>query len=211
MSSFFATCNTNEDNMSTKSLIDSSFSNRFATNFYMSKLWNTCHSSNAFFAQSLACLLALWPPWFTFYIFFLSISKKQDFSNGLLIGDSFSPFNNIGSKSSKFVAAIISKSKNSSSPMARIIFFKKCRRRNIGTKIFKIQRNIKVKRMHRHIRICFKIQIGRINRRLCKRFMHVMNTLHINLTSITNPQKIITKISGDYWCGQSNKRGSIKN
>jgi hypothetical protein len=26
--------------------------------------------------------------------------------------------------------------------------------------------------------------------------MHVMSTLHINLTSVTNPQKIITKING---------------
>jgi hypothetical protein len=37
-----------------------------------------------------------------------------------------------------------------------------------------------------------------------------MNTLHINLISVTSPQNIITKISGDYWCGQSNKRRSIR-
>ncbi len=194
--SFFATCNTNEDNMSTKSLIDSSFSNKFVINFYMSKPWNTCHSSNAFFAQSLACLLALWPPRFTFSISFLSISKKQDYNNGLLIGDSLSPFNNIGSRNNKFIVAIINKSKNNNNPMAIIIKKKKCTRTNIGIKIFKTQRNRRVKKIHRHICICFKIQLGRINTRLCRKFMHVMSTLHINLTSVTNPQKIITKING---------------
>ncbi len=177
----------------------------------MSKPWNTCHSSHGFFAQNLTCLLALWPLRFTFSISFLSISKKQDFSNGLLIGDSLGPFSNIGSRSSKFIVAIINKSKNNCNPMARIIKKIKCTRRNIGIKIFKTQRNRRVKKMHRHIRICFKIQLGRINRRLCRRFMHIMSTLHINLTFVTSPQKTITKISGDYWYGQSNKRGSIKN
>jgi hypothetical protein len=37
LSSFFGTCNTNEDNMSTKSLIDTSFSDRLVINFYMLK------------------------------------------------------------------------------------------------------------------------------------------------------------------------------
>jgi hypothetical protein len=39
----------------------------------------------------------------------------------LLVGDSLSPFNNIGSKSSKFTVAIINKIKNSSNPMVKII------------------------------------------------------------------------------------------
>ncbi len=186
---------------STKSLINSPFLDRFVINFYMSKPWNTCHSSNAFFAQSLTCLLILWPPCFTFSIFFYQCPKSKTFSNGLLIGDSLGPFNNIGSRSSKFTVVIISKSKTSSNPMARIIKKIKCTRRNISIKIFKTQRNRRVKKMHRHIRICFKIQLGRINRRLCRRFMHIMSTLHMNLTSITSPQNIITKISGDYWCG----------
>ncbi len=48
--SSFATCNTNEYNMSTIYLIDSSFS-RFVIDFCMSKSQNTCHSLNAFFTQ----------------------------------------------------------------------------------------------------------------------------------------------------------------
>ncbi len=86
--SFFATCNTNEDNMSTIYLINFSFS-RFVIDFCISKSQNTCHSLNAFFTQvqhdcmfsNLLC---------SYSIFFLSIFRKWNFNNGSLIKDSHS-------------------------------------------------------------------------------------------------------------------------
>jgi len=54
--SFFVTCNTNENIMLTKSLTFLIVLNKSLMNFWMSKPWNTYHSSNAFFTHNSMCL-----------------------------------------------------------------------------------------------------------------------------------------------------------
>jgi hypothetical protein len=48
------------------------------------KPWNIFHSSNAFFAQSLACLLTFQPPLLTISISLSPISRNQNFKIGSL-------------------------------------------------------------------------------------------------------------------------------
>lgn len=54
--SFFAPCNTNENIILTKSLTLLLVLNKSLMNFWMSKPWNTEHSSNAFFTHNSMCL-----------------------------------------------------------------------------------------------------------------------------------------------------------
>ncbi len=77
--SFFTTCKTKENNISTRSLIKPSFSDRSTIIFDVSKPQNNLHSSNAFFTQSSMCLFTLQPPLLTFSNSLSSISKNQNF------------------------------------------------------------------------------------------------------------------------------------
>jgi hypothetical protein len=109
--------------------------------------------------------------------------------------NTFNLFNHVGSKSNKFTIAMISKSKVATSP-----WLESSKKSNVEGETFasKSSKNKRVQKMHKHIRICFRIQLGRITRRFCRKFMYIINILHITFTSIIGPQKIITKISGDY-------------
>ncbi len=106
----------------------------------------------------------------------------------------FSPLNNVKSKSSRFRVAMISVIKSKSNLMATNILKIKCKSKNIGIKIFKTQKNRKVKKEHKHTYISFMIQLGKINRRFYKRFMQVINTLHVNVTFITKHKSSSPKL-----------------
>jgi len=57
--SFFTTCKTKDENISTKSLIEDSSSGRSAIDLVISRPQRTLHSSNPVFAQGSTCLLIL--------------------------------------------------------------------------------------------------------------------------------------------------------
>jgi hypothetical protein len=55
--------------------------------------------------------------------------------------------------------------------------------------------------MHKHIFLCFKIQLSKIKRKFNKIFMEI-------ISSITRSQKIIINISNEAWCRQFNQTRS---
>lgn len=88
LSSCFATCKTKEDNISTKFVIEDSSSKRLVIDLLMSNPQKLLHLSKAFFAQSLACLLTLQPPLFTFSNSLSSITRNRNFKISSMIGNS---------------------------------------------------------------------------------------------------------------------------
>ncbi len=85
MSSFFATCNTNKQSMSTRSLMVSSLLDKSIMKFWISSPQNRRQSSNNFLAQSSVCLLALQPSLLTFFNSNPLISRKSRFCTEIII------------------------------------------------------------------------------------------------------------------------------
>ncbi len=104
-------------------------------------------------------------------------------------------------KNKRFTIVMINKIKTNNNLMTTEIIKRINYRRKICIRIFKIRRDNKVKKMHKHIFLCFKIQLSKIKRKFNKIFMEI-------ISSITRSQKIIINISNEAWCRQFNQTRS---